>query len=950
MPTQPDSGSTLSEGTFTDTPTVAGDYWYDADVLDSGISEAGELWFSEAREPLWFKVTVNPASTTTYALTVSTAGSGTVTSDDGYITCGSSCTHTYNTGASVILTATPASGWNFSGWSGDCSGMGSCTVTMTATKTVTANYTGASGVVSLTATPHCESTTTPAIKLTWTLSGATASSYDLYRNGSLYPAGTGINGTSFDNYGSNVSAGGTYSYYVLAHLSSGGTLNSNTVNATAPADCSAPAISVTPTSQAYGSVAVGSSEDLAFVVQNTGSGTLSGTASAVAPFTITSGANYALALGASQSVTVRFSPTATQSYTQNITFTGGAGATAAVTGTGTNTNGSTLTVSTSGGGSVTSSDGFINCGSSCTHTYSSGASVILSATPASGWNFSGWSGACGSTGSCAITMSSTRAVSATFTQELSVFTISPIVIASGGTANLSIALSAPAPTGGAFISLTSSNPTTFPVPWFVIPAGQTTVSRDFAAGTTTTSTAVSVTASYNGGFLQATVTVNAAIVAPTVPVDFGTISIGQTSATTSLTFTFDNVGTLGSVAVLTGGATGLDFANAGTGTCTANTYSAGTTCTVDVTFTPKFAGLRNGVVLLEDSSGSAIATAHVHGTGLGPQISFPPGSQSTLGSGFSYPYGVAVDGSGNLFVADNGSGSVKEILAAGGYTTVKTLASGFSDQFKLAVDGSNNVFVADWSNNSVYEILAAGGYTTVRTLGAFGGATSAGPNYIAVDGDGNLFITWGKYGAAGLIEAFAASGYTTFKTLGGVYYPGGVAVDVSGNIYVVEYGSGSVKEILAADGYTTAKTLGSGLYSPKGVAVDVSGNIYVADFDYGSGSVKEILAAGGYTTVKTLASGFHYGPFGVAVDGSGNVFVADGNNNRVVKLDIADAPSLSFASTAVGSTSSDSPQSVTLSNNGNAALTFPIPSSGNNPSISGSSRDQVGRVPYRESS
>ncbi|MGA7886700.1 MAG: hypothetical protein WCA44_13230, partial [Acidobacteriaceae bacterium] len=93
------------------------------------------------------------------------------------------------------------------------------------------------------------------------------------------------------------------------------------------------------------------------------------------------------------------------------------------------------------------------------------------------------------------------------------------------------------------------------------------------------------------------------------------------------------------------------------------------------------------------------------------------GAIAALGSGLDNPHGVAVDGSGNVFVADTGNNAVKEILAAGGYATVDTLASGFSRPSGLAVDRSGNVFVADTGNNAVKEILAAGGYTTVNTLG-----------------------------------------------------------------------------------------------------------------------------------------------------------------------------------------------------------------------------------------
>ncbi len=198
----------------------------------------------------------------------------------------------------------------------------------------------------------------------------------------------------------------------------------------------------------------------------------------------------------------------------------------------------------------------------------------------------------------------------------------------------------------------------------------------------------------------------------------------------------------------------------------------------------------------------------------------------------------------------------------------------------MAVDGSGNVFVTDSHNNAVKEIIAAGGYTTVNTLGS------------------------------------------------GFSIPYGVAVDGNGNVFVADYGNSAVKEILAAGGYTTVNTLGSGFNRPLGVAVEASGNVFVAD-TYND-EVKEIIAAGGYTTVNTLGSFTR--PYGVALDGSGNLFLT-ASNNAVVKLDFADAPSLSFASTAFGSTSTDSPQTVTINNIGNGALTFPVPATGLNPSI-----------------
>ena len=230
---------------------------------------------------------------------------------------------------------------------------------------------------------------------------------------------------------------------------------------------------------------------------------------------------------------------------------------------------------------------------------------------------------------------------------------------------------------------------------------------------------------------------------------------------------------------------------------------------------------------------------------------------NTLGSGFYYPEGVAVDASGNVFVGDSNNNAVKEILAAGGYTTVNTLGSGFYGPFGVAVDASGNVFVADRGNSAVKEILASGGYTTVNTLGS----GFSYPCGVAVDANDNVFVADQHNNA--VKEILAAGGYTTVNTLGsGFYYPDGVAVDASDNVYVADAGNNAVKEILAAGGYTTVNTLGSGFSNPEGVAVDANDNVYVADFL--NSAVKEILAAGGYTTINTLGSGFNE-PTSVAV-------------------------------------------------------------------------------------
>ena len=109
------------------------------------------------------------------------------------------------------------------------------------------------------------------------------------------------------------------------------------------------------------------------------------------------------------------------------------------------------------------------------------------------------------------------------------------------------------------------------------------------------------------------------------------------------------------------------------------------------------------------------------------QVSFN-GVQMTLGSGLNNPAAIAVDGSGNLYVADPADNSVSEIVAAGGYTMVNVLGSDFKSPAGVTVDASGNVYVADSGNNAVKEILAAGGYTTVNTLASGFNSPPAQPN------------------------------------------------------------------------------------------------------------------------------------------------------------------------------------------------------------------------------
>ena len=466
----------------------------------------------------------------------------------------------------------------------------------------------------------------------------------------------------------------------------------------------------------------------------------------------------------------------------------------------------------------------------------------------------------------------------------------------------------------------------------------------------------------NGDLVIADTGVNDAIEkVETQDVSFGSSAAGTVSASSplSIPFTFTAGATIVAPTVLTQGQSGSDFTNTGGGggsACAAGSYLAGATCIVTVQFDPTAPGLRLGAVQLKGSTGNPLATANVYGTGTGPQIVFPNNFDlvpSIAGSGFSSPGSVAVDGSGDVFVADKGNNAVKEIVAVAGVvsssSTVNTVGAGFKNPEGVALDGAGDVFVADTGNNAVKEIVAVNGQvsstSTVNTVGS----GFSGPAGVAVDAAGDVFVADDGNNAVKEIvaESGQVSSSSTVNIVGtGFSAPGSVAVDGSGDVFVADSGHNAVKEIVAVNGLvsssSTVNTVGSGFSGPTGVAVDAAGDVFVADQI--NNAVKEIVAVSGQvssgSTVEILGWGIA-SPAGVALDASGDVFVADANfvgqsNSAVTEMPLATPPALTaIGATNVGTTDIvDGPLTATVANNGNATLIFNLPSSGDNPGLS----------------
>ncbi len=364
---------------------------------------------------------------------------------------------------------------------------------------------------------------------------------------------------------------------------------------------------------------------------------------------------------------------------------------------------------------------------------------------------------------------------------------------------------------------------------------------------------------------------------------------------------------IGSVQVVTQGATGLDFKLGSGSTCT-GAIAAGNSCTVNVTFAPLAPGLRMGAVRLFDNSGNLLATTPIYGTGQGPAIAFGPGMQTAVPtSGLSgSTQGVAVDASGNVYIADDRNNHVVKVTPSGAQTTVT--ATGLNGPYGVAVDGAGDVFIANVLADSVVEVTRLGVQTTVNTPNF----TLNQPSGVAVDGAGDLFIA--DTGNDRVVEV-PANGGNPAAVGTGLSSPVGLAVDAAGDLFIADTGNHRVVKV--ANGAQTP--VNTTLSNPSGLAVDAAGDLFIADWS--GNTVAEVTPGGVQTTVSSTPGGAQ--PYAVALDGASDVFIANSNvssPNQVIEIERMVPPSLSFASTTVGGTSSNSPQSVTIQNIGNQAL------------------------------
>ncbi len=321
----------------------------------------------------------------------------------------------------------------------------------------------------------------------------------------------------------------------------------------------------------------------------------------------------------------------------------------------------------------------------------------------------------------------------------------------------------------------------------------------------------------------------------------------------------------------------------------------------------------NGAVYAADSAcftvrkiaGGTIATT----AGNGTQGFSGDGGQATkaaLNPPLNQYQGIAIDGGGNVYIADSGNRRIRKVDNAGVISTIAgngtqiaaadgaaATATGLIDPRGVAVDGAGNVYIAETSNARVRRVTGDGTIhtyagTTFGDSGDGGAATSAkisSPFAIAIDGEGSLYISdvgaakIRKVTSSGIISTVAGNGQRGASGDGGAAAsasidPLGIAVDSAGNVFFADPDNHKVREVVAATGFikTVAgdgnlgfkgdggPAINAQLNQPEAVAIDAAGNLYIADF--GNFRIRRVLGVAapapvaGTPSVNLVANAF----------------------------------------------------------------------------------------------
>ncbi len=290
------------------------------------------------------------------------------------------------------------------------------------------------------------------------------------------------------------------------------------------------------------------------------------------------------------------------------------------------------------------------------------------------------------------------------------------------------------------------------------------------------------------------------------------------------------------------------------------------------------------------------------------------------GGGLNGPGGIAIDGSGNAWIANVTGNSVAKLTAAGAVATGSPYTGGsISGPAAIAIDGAGNAWIANGPGNSVTELSSAG---TASAGSPYSGGNLHQPDGIAIDGAGNV---WVSNSGANTVTEFTSAGAAT----GGSPYSGGglsqsygIAIDGAGAAWITNQADNSVTKLSSAGAAVSgANGYASGVaVTPEGIAMDGSGNAWVANT--GKSTVLEVSSTG-----TTAPSSFGFGggglaaPVAIALDGSSNLWVTDKTTNAVIEVSSAGVVLSGATNTGYTSGVLNGPRGIAIDGSGDAWVT-----------------------------
>ena len=466
---------------------VGGTWSYDAGTNTwTQMHGVKQFYFAQLQAP---SATLHPLNVVSVDIGT---GVGSITSDVGGINCGSACASDYAGGTVVTLTATPAAGFAFLGWAGDCAGMVSpCQVTMDQARNVTASFGVPTYALSAGKTGGGKGKVTSDIGGINCGTNTTACSTTILTGSSVTLTASATAGSVFTAWGGDcagtdptlpclLTMDQAHSVSVNFELArnvtvtfagaGGGLVTSSPTGVNCVATCTVPfalgtVITLTATPDANSTFSGWGPTTPAGLCSGTGTCqlTMSAVHSVVATFApilhqltgskdgdgdgtmasdiggINCGATCSVAIQQGKLVTLTATAAAGSIFTGWAGDCSGTAATCQITmdtdhgATATFKTLYALTVTPAGTGSglVTSDSGLINCGATCSDQYASGTLVTLTATPDASSSFDGWSGDCTGTGTCQVAMSQARNVTPTFTHVFHQLTVTPLGAGTG---------------------------------------------------------------------------------------------------------------------------------------------------------------------------------------------------------------------------------------------------------------------------------------------------------------------------------------------------------------------------------------------------------------------------------------------------------------------------------------------------------------------------------------